>query len=192
MDLEEVEWELWTGFIWLRMGTSNGLLWMWQWTFMCHRRTRISWLAEWLSFSGRTAFHGLVMYWNCDLVISVLFLLYCLYQHMHEEPITNNKQVICVWKGDILCVNSSGGTETCTRLVIEKLGFNSQQGQDFVVFSILSRQALEHTQPSLQWVPGTFSLENEADHSPSFSTEIKNMWIYSNSLYIFVADTTLL
>jgi hypothetical protein len=31
-------------------------------------------------------------------------------------------------KGDILCANSPDGTETCTHLVIEKLGFKSQQG----------------------------------------------------------------
>jgi len=27
MDLREIGWKAWTGFVWLRTGTSGGLLW---------------------------------------------------------------------------------------------------------------------------------------------------------------------
>jgi hypothetical protein len=40
------------------------------------------------------------------------------------------------------------------------------------------------TQPPIQWVPGTLSLgvqrpEREADHSPTSSAEVKNVWSYT-------------
>jgi hypothetical protein len=37
---------VWTGFIWLRIGSSGGLLWTRQWTFGFHKWRRIYWLAE--------------------------------------------------------------------------------------------------------------------------------------------------
>jgi hypothetical protein len=43
--------KVWTGFIWLRIGTSGALLRTRQWTFGFHKRWGISWLAEWLSAS---------------------------------------------------------------------------------------------------------------------------------------------
>ena len=33
MDLQELGWVAWTGFIWLRIGTGDGNLWMWWRTF---------------------------------------------------------------------------------------------------------------------------------------------------------------
>jgi len=50
-----------TGLIWLRIGTSDGLLWTRQWTFGFHKRHGIAWLAEWLTASQ----HGL---WSMQLV----------------------------------------------------------------------------------------------------------------------------
>jgi hypothetical protein len=41
--------KFWTGFGWLRIGTSGGLLWTQYWTFGSQKRQGISWLAEWLS-----------------------------------------------------------------------------------------------------------------------------------------------
>jgi len=35
---------VWTGCIWLRMGTCGGILWTWSWTFGFHRRQGIYWL----------------------------------------------------------------------------------------------------------------------------------------------------
>jgi hypothetical protein len=60
-------------------------------------------------------------------------------------------------------------------LVDREIGIKFPTRMRFFLYSIMSRQALEHTQPSVQWVPKAVSLENEAEHSPSFSTEIKNM-----------------
>jgi hypothetical protein len=58
-------------------------------------------------------------------------------------------------------------------------GFDSGQGQEIFLFSIESRPALGHTQPSIQWVSGALSLgakwlRREADHSPPSSAEVKN------------------
>jgi len=39
---------VWIGFIWLRKGTTGGLLRTQQWTFGFHKRRGISWLSEWL------------------------------------------------------------------------------------------------------------------------------------------------
>jgi hypothetical protein len=36
---------VWTGFMWLRIGTSGGLLWTQQCTFNFHETRRISWIA---------------------------------------------------------------------------------------------------------------------------------------------------
>jgi hypothetical protein len=38
---------VWTGCIWLRIGTSGGLLWTRWWAFGFHKMRIISWLAEW-------------------------------------------------------------------------------------------------------------------------------------------------
>jgi hypothetical protein len=51
------------------------------------------------------------------------------------------------------------------------------------LFSMLSRLALEPTQPPIQWIPGALSQRvkrqgHEVNHSPPASTEIKKIWIY--------------
>jgi hypothetical protein len=43
--------KVWIGFIWLRIGTSVGLLWTRWWTFGFRKRQRTSWVAEGLSAS---------------------------------------------------------------------------------------------------------------------------------------------
>jgi hypothetical protein len=58
------------------------------------------------------------------------------------------------------------------------------------LFTTASRTALRPTQPPIQWVPGTLSLEvkrsgHEADHSPPSSAEIKE-WV---ELYLHSPNT---
>jgi len=48
MDVREIGWEGVHGSIWLRIGTSGGILWTRSWTFGFHKRPEVSWLAEWL------------------------------------------------------------------------------------------------------------------------------------------------
>jgi hypothetical protein len=44
MDLREIWCEVWSGFIWLRIGTDEGLLWTRWWTSSFHKRWGICWL----------------------------------------------------------------------------------------------------------------------------------------------------
>jgi hypothetical protein len=48
IDLREIGWD---GMIWLRIGTSGGLLWTRQWTFEFHKMLRSSWVAAQLAAS---------------------------------------------------------------------------------------------------------------------------------------------
>jgi hypothetical protein len=73
------------------------------------------------------------------------------------------------------------------------LGFDSQQGLGIFLFTTASRTALGHTQPLIQWVPGSLSLGvewpgHEADHSPPSGAEVKNIWSYTSMPeYFFMA-----
>jgi hypothetical protein len=56
--------------------------------------------------------------------------------------------------------------------------FDSWQGLEIFLFTIMSRTALGPTQPPIQWVPGALSLGvkqlgREADHPPPSSAEVK-------------------
>jgi hypothetical protein len=69
------------------------------------------------------------------------------------------------------------------------LRFDSRRGLGIFLFTTFSRTALGPTQPPIQWVPGTLSLEakqpgREADHSPPSSAEVKNAWSYTSTLPI--------
>jgi hypothetical protein len=42
---------VWTGSMWLRIGSSGGLLWTWKWTFGFHKIWKIlQWLSNWWLF----------------------------------------------------------------------------------------------------------------------------------------------
>jgi len=50
----------------------------------------------------------------------------------------------------------------------------------------VSRLAVAPTQPPIQWVPASFSLElkwlgHEVDHSTPFSAKVKNVWSYTST-----------
>jgi hypothetical protein len=49
--LKKYDVKVWTGFIWLRLVTTGGLLWTRLETFGLHKGRWISWLAEWQSAS---------------------------------------------------------------------------------------------------------------------------------------------
>jgi hypothetical protein len=63
----------------------------------------------------------------------------------------------------------------------------------FFLFATVSRLALGHTQPSIQWILGTLTprvkqLGHKADYSPPSSAEVKNAWSYASTPpYIFMA-----
>jgi hypothetical protein len=53
---------MWTGFIWLRVGISDVLLWTREWTFEFHERRDGSWLAEpTIPLLKRAQVHGVVV-----------------------------------------------------------------------------------------------------------------------------------
>jgi hypothetical protein len=65
-------------------------------------------------------------------------------------------------------------------------GFDSEQRQGFLFFTITSRAVLRPTQPTIQLVSGALSLgvkrsSSGADHSPSSSAEVKNAWSYTST-----------
>jgi len=37
VDLKKWGLRMWTGFIWLKSGSSGGILWTWKWTFGFHK-----------------------------------------------------------------------------------------------------------------------------------------------------------
>jgi hypothetical protein len=62
---------------------------------------------------------------------------------------------------------------------IKESGFDSQQGQEIFLLSIISGLALRPTQPPTQWALGAVYLEvkwqgHEAGDSPPSSAEVKN------------------
>jgi hypothetical protein len=67
----------------------------------------------------------------------------------------------------------------------KRLGFDSQQGQVFILF-VASRQNVRSTQPPIQWVPRVISsgakrLWREADHSSPSSAETRKVELYLHS-----------
>jgi hypothetical protein len=76
------------------------------------------------------------------------------------------------------------------------LWFDSRRELGIFLFTTMSKMALEPTQPPIKWVPGALSLEvkrpgREADHSPSSSAEIKNVWSYTSTLPILLHGVVL-
>jgi hypothetical protein len=53
------------------------------------------------------------------------------------------------------------------------------------IFSTSFTPALGFPQPPIQWVPGVKRLGCEADHSPTTSAKIKQMWIYISTPHNF-------
>ena len=69
------------------------------------------------------------------------------------------------------------------RLWLDDAWFSSQQGQENILFSKMSRQALGSTQPPIQWVPSVLSLgvkwlQGEVHCSPPSSAKVKNECSY--------------
>jgi hypothetical protein len=57
---------------------------------------------------------------------------------------------------------------------------------EIFLFATTSKPALGHTQPPIQWIPGTLTLGIkqsvcEADYSPPFTAKIKNEWICTST-----------
>jgi hypothetical protein len=73
--------------------------------------------------------------------------------------------------------------------LIGVLEFDSRRGLGIFLFTTASITALVPTQPPIQWVPGTLSLEVkrpglEGDHSPPFSADVKecfDLCLYSHN-----------
>jgi len=60
-------------------------------------------------------------------------------------------------------------------------GFESRLELGIFLFTTASRPALGPTQPPIQWVPGVNRSGCEADHSPPFSAEVKNVLCYTST-----------
>jgi hypothetical protein len=55
---------VWTALIWLRIGTSGGLLWTWQWTFWFHKMLRNCWVAKRLAASLEVLISRKLVTWS--------------------------------------------------------------------------------------------------------------------------------
>jgi hypothetical protein len=75
--------------------------------------------------------------------------------------------------------------DIATRLRTGRSGFDTRQGLG-IFLATACRPALGPTQPPIQWVPGVLFPGikwpgREADHSPSSSAEVKNVWSYTTT-----------
>jgi hypothetical protein len=74
------------------------------------------------------------------------------------------------------------------------LGFDSQKGEEIILFSVTSRLVLSSTQHHIQWVLEGFPQEVKqpgcaVDHSPPSTAEVMNTWLYASTpLYIFISE----
>jgi len=69
---------------------------------------------------------------------------------------------------------------------LDDQGFEHRHGWGIFLFTTASRTAFGPTQPPIQWVPGSISLDvkhqkREVDHSPPSSAEFKNEWSYTST-----------
>jgi hypothetical protein len=79
------------------------------------------------------------------------------------------------------CGGASIAQRYSARLRVVWTGVESRQGLGIFLLTTVSRQALGHTQPLIQLVPGALSLGIkragcEADRSPPSSAELRNAW----------------
>jgi hypothetical protein len=75
-----------------------------------------------------------------------------------------------------------------TRLRDGRPGFDSPQEQGLFLFVTAFRQALGHTQPPIQCLPGVKWPGRESDHLSPASAEVKNAWICTSTPpYVFMA-----
>ena len=78
-----------------------------------------------------------------------------------------------------------------TRLRAERSEFKSRQVQEIFLLSKTSRPAVRPTEPPVQWIPASLSMEikwlgREVDHSCPSCATVKNEWrLASISLYAF-------
>jgi hypothetical protein len=76
---------------------------------------------------------------------------------------------------------------------LDNWGLIPSGSREFFFLPPVFRLAVGPTQPPIQWVLGALCLAvkwlgHEADHSPLFSAQVKNAWIYTlTPPYIFMA-----
>jgi hypothetical protein len=72
MDLKEVEWKIWTGFIWHGVGTSGWLSWARWWTFAYYNMLGIS-----RSAGDLLPYQGRLMLSEVSLIVPKEHFLWC-------------------------------------------------------------------------------------------------------------------
>lgn len=80
----------------------------------------------------------------------------CIFLFMYHSEIVTNENVMILFKFIVHCVHIAccrdSTFSTVTRLWAGQLGFESLQGQDFYLFSKMTRTGPGHTQHPMQWV----------------------------------------
>jgi len=64
------DWKPWTGFLWLRIGTVGGLVWIWRWTFSLYEM-RTSWGP--VRFCIKDCSMEIVKMWMSLLQVTVIY-----------------------------------------------------------------------------------------------------------------------
>jgi hypothetical protein len=74
MDVRDRGCWVWTGLLWLRIGTDGGLLRTWWWAIGFHKMMGNSWMAEWLNgFSRRSQLHRVSFVTDQSSYLSMLY-----------------------------------------------------------------------------------------------------------------------
>jgi len=71
----------------------------------------------------------------------------------------------------------------------EKSEFESRQGQEAFLFSLIRSTALSHSNPvaSGGFIPGLNQMGREGYHTPPYSTKVNNVCSYTYTLHVLMA-----
>jgi hypothetical protein len=137
------------------------------------------------SFPIRLVCDFWLLYWNYWATVKLDGLFCCLRRHSgsvfsgqkrRQRRRTNYALCIRAFKHKYRFRNFPNGVSPGWTIGV--LGFDSRRGLGMFLFTTASRTALGPTQPPIQWLSGTLSLDvkragREADHSPPSSAEVK-------------------
>jgi hypothetical protein len=109
-----------------------------------------------------------------------------LYIHSPNTPPWRSAQLKESTGTILRAVMAESVQRSATDWTIGVLGFDSRRGLGIYLFTTVSRTALRHNQPPVQWIPrflssGIKRRVRKSDHSPPSSAKVKNVWSYTST-----------